>query len=379
MIASKRLPSSAYSQITELNLSNLQLIKIDTFPFAHLPKLISLNLSYNQLTLIHADWSQTQPNAIESLNVSHNRLETLIFLKDFHALKSFNLTENLLRINERFLTLFLCPQLEHLIDANQEQIDDDQIKLDQWLQLMETKIDRLWSMSYYDKYKQESANDRTNSIVKRLLDDFRHAMMKIIEKQSNFSQIHLSPLANYLLDKKIDQLCSSPLKMPMKQTLKTHLTAEFHQLMETKTIFEPMKFLRSHHQTEQDLTSIPVRMCAFEPNTSKHVLATCGGVKVCFIDCQTCEVTHVYEVPILRSTGMLPAINRKNKDKQTPLPMEYFSCLCWMDISMKSQSSKVLAVGASNGHIYLLSANWKVMFAHIELSVSMKVAFSSIE
>ena len=53
MISSKRLPSSSYHQITELNLSNLQLIKIDTFPFEYLPKLISLDLSYNQLTTIN--------------------------------------------------------------------------------------------------------------------------------------------------------------------------------------------------------------------------------------------------------------------------------------------------------------------------------------
>ncbi|CAF4438394.1 unnamed protein product, partial [Rotaria magnacalcarata] len=48
MISSKRLPSSSYSQITDLNLSNLQLIKIDSFPFEVLPKLVSLDLSYNQ-------------------------------------------------------------------------------------------------------------------------------------------------------------------------------------------------------------------------------------------------------------------------------------------------------------------------------------------
>ena len=76
MIMSKRLPSfssssSSYNQITELNLSNLQLIKIDSFPFEYLPKLTSLDLSYNQLVSINFDWSILNHNIIEKL--SHNK------------------------------------------------------------------------------------------------------------------------------------------------------------------------------------------------------------------------------------------------------------------------------------------------------------------
>ena len=368
MITAKRLPSSSYSQITELNLSNLQLIKIDTFPFAQLPQLLSLDLSHNQLVSIQADWASAQPNGIEKLNVSHNQLETLLFLKDFHALKSFNLTENLLPANERFLSLCLCPQLEHLIDANQEQIDDDQLKLDQWSQLLETKIERIWALSYHEKYQQEVKSEKSASLVKKLLDDFRHAMIRIFEKQANFSQIHLSPLANYFLGKKIEELCSAPARAPAKKSLKTHLTADFTQLMETKSTFEAVKFLRCHQKSEQDLTSVPVRMCAFEPNTSKHHLATCGGQKVCFIDCELGEVTHLYEVSALRSTA-LPTL-RKFKDKSLSVSSEYFSCLCWMEIPATTETIRAVAVGATNGHIYLLSAQWKVMFGHIELPVS---------
>jgi len=51
-------------------------------------------------------------------------------------------------------------------------------------------------------------------------------------------------------------------------------------------------------------------MCAFEPNTSKNILATCAGQKVCFIDCDTCEVTHIYEVSSLRSTAI--PLGKKN-------------------------------------------------------------------
>ncbi|CAF3042979.1 unnamed protein product [Rotaria sp. Silwood2] len=70
MISSKRLPSSSYNQITELNLSNLQLIKIDSFPFEYLPKLISLDLSYNQLISINYDWSKSHENFIEFSTLS---------------------------------------------------------------------------------------------------------------------------------------------------------------------------------------------------------------------------------------------------------------------------------------------------------------------
>lgn len=357
MISSKRLPSSSYHQITDLNLSNLQLIQIDSFPFEYLPKLLSLDLSYNQLTSINSDWSKSHENFIEKLNLSHNKLETLIFLKDFKHLKSLNLTDNHLRNTERFLSLSLCPTIEHLIDSNQDQIEDDQLKLDQWLQVIETKITRLWSLSYYEKYKQEIKN---NQIIKRLLDDFHQAMINIFEKQNQFSQIHLSPLANYLINKKIDELCSS---IPSKQSLKTHLTEDFNDLMETKIHFEPMKFLRCHQTSDQDLTTVAVRMSAFEPNTSKNILATCGGQKVCFTDCDTCEVTHIYEVSSLRSTAT--PIGRKMKEKN-----EHFSCLCWIEILEGDENFKILAVGATNGHIYLLSHQHKIMFGHIELPVS---------
>ncbi|CAF1086463.1 unnamed protein product [Rotaria sordida] len=369
MISSKRLPSSSssYNQITELNLSNLQLIKIDSFPFEYLPKLISLDLSYNQLISINFDWSKSHENFIEILNISHNKLETLLFLKDFKYLKTLNVTENLFGNIEKFLLLYLCPTIEHLIDSNYDQIDDNQLKLDQWLQLIETKIDRLWSLSYYDKYKQESINDKNNHIVKTLLDDFHHAMIKIFEKHSNFSQIHLSPLGNYLIGKKINELCQSlPKKNQSKKSFKTHLTDDFNDLkMNTKIYFEPIKFLRCHQTSDNDLTTISVRMCAFEPNTSNNILASCGGQKICFINCDTCEVTHLYEVSSLRST--ITPIGRKIKDKNDKINAEYFSCLCWIEIPQENENLKVLAVGATNGHIYLLSHQWKIMFGHIEL------------
>ena len=78
---------SSYDQLTELNLSNLKLIKIDTFPFEQFPKLRSLDLSYNQLISINPDWSKLSENSIEYLNLSHNKLTTLLFLKDFKYCK----------------------------------------------------------------------------------------------------------------------------------------------------------------------------------------------------------------------------------------------------------------------------------------------------
>lgn len=361
MISSKRLPSSSYQQITDLNLSNLQLIQIDSFPFEHLPKLRSLDLSYNQITSINIDWSKSTENFIENLNLSHNRLETLLFLKDFKHLKSFNITGNLLRHTERFLSLALCPTLEHLIDGNTDQFEDDQLKFDQWCQILDTKIVRLWSASYYEKYQQELIHEKNQHIAKKLLEDFRHATMKIFEKQSQFSQMHLSPLANHLLNQKLEQITSS--KCTSKPTFKTHLTEEFTQLMETKaSFFEPMKFIRCHQTSDQDLQTIAIRMAAFEPNTSKNIIATCAGHKVCFTDCDTGEVTHLYEVAALRST-------RKIKEKTAPIS-EHFSCLCWMEIPVGEENFKLTAVGATNGHIYLLSYIHKIMFGHIELPVS---------
>jgi hypothetical protein len=290
---------SSYQYLTELNLSNLKLLKIDQFPFEQFPKLHSLDLSSNELTSINPDWSKSFENSIEYLNLSHNKLQTLLFLKDFKYIKTLNITENLLLNNERFLSLFICPTLEHIIDFNEEQISIDQQKLHQLVSLI---------------------ND-SNS-------DSRQLMIKTIEKEKLFSQFHLSPFGNYFLRKIINLPNKSP------------------------TVFQPIKFLRSHHQSTNDLLTISVHQCAFQPNTT-NLLATCGGQKVCFIDCNTCEITHLFEVEMLQ----------KNK-KQT----KGFSCLCWIEI----ENLYILAVGATNGDIYLLSPKWKVMFGHIQLPVSNK-------
>ncbi|CAF4380050.1 unnamed protein product, partial [Adineta steineri] len=160
---------TSYEQLTELNLSNLKLLKIDRFPFEQFPKLKSLDLSSNQLISINIDWSKTYLNSIEYLNLSSNKLETLLFLKDFKYLKLLNITENLLRNNERFLSLYICPTIEHLIDFNQEQIYNDQIKYNQLLI-------QLNSFPYFKKQK----------ICEIVFNDFRQTIINLIEKQDIF-------------------------------------------------------------------------------------------------------------------------------------------------------------------------------------------------
>jgi hypothetical protein len=63
-------------------------------------------------------------------------------------------------------------------------------------------------------------------------------------------------------------------------------------------------------------------------------------------------------------------MGRKLKEKNGVTNAEYFSCLCWMEMSEGDENFKILAVGATNGHIYLLSYKYKIMFGHIELPVS---------
>ena len=194
-----------YHHLTELNLSNLQLIKIDAFPLEHFPHIRSLDLSSNQLKFINQDWSISFENKIEYLNLRQNKLQTLLFIKNFRYFKNISdITENLLENNERFLSLDICPTIEHLIDFNR-QIHNDRIKLEELLRL----IDHL---------------DNIN----------REIMIEIIEKQEKFSQFHLSPLGNYFIEKKINN-------------------KDFHRLMNIENeklnyIFQPIKFLRSHHQ-----------------------------------------------------------------------------------------------------------------------------------
>ncbi|CAF3603683.1 unnamed protein product, partial [Rotaria sp. Silwood2] len=191
------------------------------------------------------------------------------------------------------------------------------------------------------------------------------SIIKLIEKENIFSQFHLSLLGNYLIEKKINEFYSRS-----KQSFKTYLTDNFNLSITIneipKILFEPLKFLRCHHKSNNDLSTISVCMCAFEPNTSNNILATCGGQKVCFIDCDTCEITHLFQVDTLRSTVM--PTSRKIKNKNKKINAEYFSCLCWIEIEDINENLKVLAVGSTNGHIYLLSQKWNLMFGHIELS-----------
>lgn len=312
----------SYEHLTELNLSNLELTKIDLFPFDQFPNIRSLDLSNNQLTFINPNWFQTFENSIEILNLNYNKLHTLDFLKDFKYLKTLNVTNNLLLNNERFLSLFICPTIEHLIDFDQEQIEYDRMKLNRLKLLLIQK----------EKNK--------------------NSLMELIESDTIFADFHLSPLGNYFLQ----QHCSS--------VDETNLTDEFNRLIhigeKPRTHFEPMKFLRSHHQSNIDLMNTAVHMCAFEPNTSENILATCGGHKVCLINCDTCEVTHFFEVPNLLSTT-----NRKINEQNQMMNKPCFSCLVWIEI----EQLKIVAVGATNGHIYLLSPTLKLMFGHIELPV----------
>ena len=279
-LACQHLPNlPTYHHLTELNLSNYGLNQIDYFPFEHFPNIRTLDLSYNQLTFINPDWSKAFENSIECLNLRHNKLQKLLFLKDFKHLKTLNITENSLGHNERILALDICPTIEHLINDDQEQIEDDR------------------------------------------------------GKQEMISQLQLSPLGNHF-----------------NRAMKIEEQWEYP--------FQPVKFLRAHHQSKDDLINTSVHMCAFEPNTTRDVFATCGGTKVCLVDCHIGEITHLFEVSSLRSST-----NRKLKQKTNT--KEHFSCLCWMEI----EDLKILAVGATNGHIYLLSPSYNLMFGHIELPV----------
>lgn len=280
-VSCQHLPDfPTYHHVTELNLSNHQLTRIDYFPFEHFPNLRTLDLSYNQLTFINPDWSKTFENRIENLNLHQNNLQTLLFLKDFKYLKTLTITGNLLEPNEQVLALDICPTIEHLIDHDQDQIENERM-------------------------------EKSNEDFQNLTNDFTRTM-------------------------KIED--------------------------ELKYPFRPIKFLRAHHQSHDDLINTSVHMCAFQPNTSHPILATCGGTKACLIDCHTCEITHLFEVSTLRASTT--STNRKFKQKINA--KEYFSCLCWMEID----GLQILAIGATNGHIYLLSPSNNLMFGHIELSVN---------
>ncbi|CAF1141100.1 unnamed protein product [Adineta ricciae] len=331
-------PSSSYDHVTELNLSNLQLMQIDTFPFEQFPHLRSLNLSHNQLTFINPDWTKSSTNTIEYLNLSSNKLQTLLFLRDFKYLQTLDITDNLLGKHERFLVLDICPALQHIIDFNEEQIHHDQVKFNHLLTIIES------GSSTID------------------LHNFRQRMIDRIEQEDIYSEFSRSPLGNYIIDKRFNKL---------SMQMETSLTNEFNFSLKisanSKDLFQPIKLLRAHHQANSELRSLAVHMCAFEPNTSENILATCGGYKVCFTNCDTCEITHLFEVNTLSSV-MSSTTGRKTKNKKKITQMDHFTCLCWIEINhLNEDPLKILAVGATNGSIYLLLPKWKLMFAHIEL------------
>ena len=242
----------------------------------------------------------------------------------------------------------------------------DRFMLDRLLRIAETDIDQLWVSYYYNRYRQALESHQRPD---QLLGEFHQSMLNIIGSQPGFAQFQLSTIGNYFLDNKLQQICSASQRIPCKASVQSDLSAEFSRSMNLQeTSFQPKNLLRSHHHSNDTLTSTPVYMSAFEPNTSEPILATCGGRKVCFIDCRSGEITHLFEVPILNAASV-PA-GRKKKDQLKTMPNEHFSCLCWIELAQEMEPLKVLAVGATNGHIYLLSHTWKLMFGHIELPVS---------
>ena len=262
IITAQRLPIAlSYHQITELNLSNLQLTLIDAFPFECFPKLHSLDLSHNQLTFINADWSKFSNHVVEDLNLSYNYLDTLLCLKDFKYLKQVNITENRLRPHERCLSFYLCSTLECMIDKQTDQSDGDRLQLDRLLQATETNVDRLWSMSYRQRYMQ---GPQDAQLREQLTKEMHQSIMTIMEDQHEFFQFHLSPIANHLVRSTIEQVCSPTADLQSKASSKTDLADEFH--LSIGPSFRPVQFLRCHHQSDDDLTTVPVRACAFEPN-----------------------------------------------------------------------------------------------------------------
>ena len=349
--ASKRLPPPiGYQQLTVLNLSNLQLTHIDSFPLGCFPKLKNLDLSCNQLKTISPDWAKGTNNFIECLNLSFNKLETLIFLKDFHFLRQLDTTENNLKKNERFLSLYLCSTIETLIDSKENIIE----------------IDRLTLTNYFDDFQMDFDRFRStlqNNIgnVEELFKEFfRSLLKKNCESSCTPMFVEFSPSEIYFLKNQFYLHYKSFERNQFQSTISTQLIEDWTRSLNLNDQCCQLKSLiHCHHHSDESLTSTPVWMSTFESNSNENILVTCGGKKVSWTNCDTGEVTHLFELSTKRSL-----IDGKKQKKSTT--MEYFSSICYIEIA---ETLKIIAVGSNSGIVYLLSSKWKLMFGRIELPV----------
>ncbi|CAF1037812.1 unnamed protein product, partial [Didymodactylos carnosus] len=393
LIERKRL-HEPYLETIELDASNLHLTAIERFPFQLLPKLVHLDLSNNQLINI-VDISVTAKDSLlERLILRNNQLKSLLFVKEFKHLKHLDISNNCLLDHERFLTLCLCSTLTEIYDSKRNQYINDNEKYQKWMKIMYTdeKIQDLWLKNYADKYQQEEIILTSKGITQKLLDDFQHDIWIKLEKQ--FPNIKLSPIANYLIHLRVQECVHGSTSnaiddsveiiaevTPQRRTstrFKTHLTDVFNQVQLKDDLitleppveidrFEDITFVRCHSSSEGDY-STSVRMCAFEPtvNSSSCILATCGGNKICFIDLERCNVTHIFEdVTLNHSKNRQVPGSRKKKSVPLNLTNNHFTCLCWK--VLHGRNLKILLCGATNGNIYLLCPEWNLLFGKIEI------------
>uniref|UniRef100_A0A2H8TMA1 Leucine-rich repeat and WD repeat-containing protein 1 n=1 Tax=Melanaphis sacchari TaxID=742174 RepID=A0A2H8TMA1_9HEMI len=115
-------------------------------------------------------------------------------------------------------------------------------------------------------------------------------------------------------------------------------------------------FLRCHSKTDSDSADVSTQVwyAAFEPSSKSHLVATCGGNKVCVIDVETGVVQYRYTYP----KGLLYTLS--------------WSTAC--------PRNNILATGGTNNTIVLIDLSANLAYLHYSLPQgnSKKIFISSI-
>jgi len=356
--------------IEELNLEGHQLCDSDLKPdvINQLTSLVELDLSKNQLTCIP---NGIQLKSLKYLNVSNNCLKDVEWLQYFPHILDIDTYGNVsLTVDDEYKTMFLLPSLEFL---NGKGVDHKQIG-SEFTKEIWVRVVKLWKSNFAMKYDKNNNRDGVEAEFISLcktrvhygpnsLRGYRHWRIEAIAKEvmtfvSDFPQETITSclyddliMGQLCKDIKETEIMASPASKKMKLSTTTSGPSE-SILRKQQNTYLPVKFLQCHGSSDEGSDDFQTQIwcCSFEPDPNDstkttNMVATCGGEKVCFIDCSTLQVASRF------------AQNR-----------EQFYTLCWTTaVSGDNVRSNILAAAGCLGYIHLFHPQQNVLYGRIKI------------
>ncbi|CAK8675811.1 unnamed protein product [Clavelina lepadiformis] len=349
-------------QLCSLGLQNSHL---ESGVFNKLVSLEELNLSCNKLTKIPGDVVLKE---LKYLDISNNKVEDVEWLSKFSNLKDVDIYGNeSVTIDDRYKIMFLLENLEKLDGKGVE--EKEKIGNKFTLELLQ-RMENRWTRTFAQMLEKADTESKVNDVIKKFttvsketvrfgansFKGFRLWRIETIAKQLVAFKITY-PNCNYM--KMLDgEITSSVSTSPTTLQKHKHVKGKEDQFKrkklsvsgaETPLDYKPAIFLQCHSKEEGcDDFSTQVWCCAFEPDMNDpqkttNRVATCGGDKVCVIDCNVGKVQSRFE--------------QANEE---------FYTAAWTTISLGNHLSNILVAAGSLGFVHLIHVSQGINYGRIK-------------